>query len=67
MVCISSFVELTISVVDARTGEEIYKNILHDIKGLDLNYDKAGLKAFENGAEQVQTELVPKLMQFIQK
>lgn len=63
----SSFVELTISVVDARTGEEIYKNILHDIKGLDLNYDKAGLKAFENGAEQVQTELVPKLMQFIQK
>ncbi|WP_456442892.1 LPP20 family lipoprotein, partial [Caldithrix abyssi] len=44
----SSFVNLTFSVIDMRSGQEIYKNVLENVKGIDLNYEKAGFKALSN-------------------
>jgi len=63
----SSFVNINISVINLKTGDEIYKSSLHDIKGIDLNYSKAGLKAFENAAKEVQNILVPELLRTIQR
>lgn len=63
----SAFVDLTISILDITSGDEIYKNSLHDIKGIDLDYNKAGLKAFENAAKKVNENIAPDLIQRIQK
>jgi predicted transcriptional regulator len=49
----SAYVDLTISVIDMTSGDEIFKDALQGIKGVDLNYDKAGVKAFENAGEEI--------------
>ena len=48
----SSFVDLTVSVTDMNSGEEIYQNVFNNISGQGLDYKKAGLKAFEKAAEE---------------
>ena len=58
----SAFVDLTVSATDMTTGREVYKSSLHDVKGIDLEYEKAGLKAFENAAERVREDLMPGLI-----
>jgi len=63
----SAFVNMNISVQDMVTGDEIYKGSLHDIKGVDLDYNKAGLKAFENAAKKVSDSLVPDIIRRIQR
>lgn len=63
----SSFVNLTFSVIDARNGQEIYKDVLEDVKGIDLNYEKAGFKALSNAAKEINQKLIPNFLQKIQK
>ena len=60
-----SYVDLTISIVNANTGEEIYKNLFNNIKGADLNYEKACLKAFNNTAEMINSEIVKNILDFL--
>jgi hypothetical protein len=63
----TTFVDLTISVTDLSTGYEIYKNSLQDIKGVHLNYEKAGLNAFNNAANKISEIIAPELLERIQK
>ncbi len=63
----SSFVNLTFSVIDARSGQEIYKSALEDVKGIDLNYEKAGFKALSNAAKSINQKLIPDFLQKISK
>ncbi|MCP4584136.1 MAG: hypothetical protein GY839_21195 [candidate division Zixibacteria bacterium] len=63
----SSFVDLTISVVDMASGDEIYKKSMHKLKGIDLSFDKAGLKAFKNAGDTVADQIVPELVEVIQR
>jgi len=63
----SSFVNLTFSVIDVRSGQEIYKDALEDVKGIDLNYEKAGFKALSNAAKEINQKLIPNFLQKIQK
>ncbi|MHC4792499.1 MAG: LPP20 family lipoprotein [Planctomycetota bacterium] len=53
----SAYVDMTISVLDLASGDEIYKDAFQSIKGVDLNYQKAGIKAFEAAGEKVVTAL----------
>jgi hypothetical protein len=53
----SSYVDLTISVIDMALGDEVYKDAIQNIKGLDLNYDKAGIRAFEGAGKKVGASL----------
>ncbi len=61
----SSFVNLTLSVVDLKSGAEIYKNVLENVKGIDLNYEKAGFKALSNAAKEINNRLIPDFLQKI--
>ncbi|APF19466.1 hypothetical protein Calab_3759 [Caldithrix abyssi DSM 13497] len=63
----SSFVNLTFSVIDMRSGQEIYKNVLENVKGIDLNYEKAGFKALSNAAKAINEKLIPDFLKKIQK
>ncbi len=61
----SSFVNLTFSVIDLKSGAEIYKNVLENVKGIDLNYEKAGFKALSNAAKEINNRLIPDFLQKI--
>lgn len=62
----SAYVDLNISVLDMATGDEIYKNSLNDIKGIQLDYNKAGIKAFEEAGKKIE-QILPELIKKIQK
>ena len=52
-----SYVDLTASIVNMNSGEEIYKNNLSNVKGGDLNFNKAGLKALKKAASTISDEI----------
>jgi len=54
----SAFVDVTISVMDMSTFEEIYKNTFSNVKGINTDMDKAGLAAFDNAAKQISSEII---------
>jgi hypothetical protein len=62
----SAYVDLSLAVIDLKTGEEIYKNAISDIKGLHLDYNQASVKAFENASGELVT-LIPQMIRNIQK
>lgn len=45
-----AFVDLTFSITNPETGEELYKTGLNNLKGIQLDYDRAALKAYEAAA-----------------
>jgi len=54
----SAFVDVTVSVMDMSTYEEIYKNTFSNVKGINTDMDKAGLAAFDNASKQISAEIV---------
>ena len=54
----SAFVDVTISVMDMSTFEEIYKNTFSNLKGINTDMDKAGLAAFDNASKQISAEII---------
>jgi hypothetical protein len=62
-----SYVDATISVLDMRSGEEIYKNSMNNVKGISDTFEKGAFKAFDEAAKNVVDGLVPKLVEKIQK
>lgn len=60
-----SYVDLALSIVNMETGEEIYNNLFNNIKGADLNYEKACLKAFNNTAEKINSEIVTNILDLL--
>jgi len=54
-----AYVDLNISVLDLQSGEEIYKQSFPEVKGIHLDYDRAGLKAFQKAGEEVTRDFVP--------
>lgn len=63
----TSYANLTISVVDLVHGDEVYKNSLQDVKGIQLNYQRAGVKALENAASKVKESILPDLIEHLWK
>jgi hypothetical protein len=58
-----AFVDATISVTDMNSGEEIYKNSLQNKKGLQLSFEKAGLKAYQDLSKEISNNIVPEIME----
>jgi len=54
----SAYVDVTISVMDMSTYEEIYKNTFSNVKGINTDMDKAGLAAFDNAAKKISVEII---------
>lgn len=60
----SSFADMSISVTNLETGQEVYKNSFSDLKGIQLDYQKAGIEALKNAGkkvDEISSELVSKL------
>jgi hypothetical protein len=60
----SSFADLSISVTNLESGQEVYKNSFSGIKGIQLDYKKAAIEALKNAGKKVDdisSELISKL------
>ena len=58
-----SFVDATISVTDMNSGEEIYTNSLQSKKGIQLSFEQAGLKAYQDVSMEIYTDIVPEILE----
>lgn len=56
-----SFLDAEISLVENRTGKEIYSNNFTNLKGGALDFDSAGRKAYDAGLTQITNEIVKSL------
>ncbi|MEM9053242.1 MAG: hypothetical protein AAGC47_14410, partial [Bacteroidota bacterium] len=53
--------ELEVDVIDASKNESVYKISKSDIKGVDLTFEKAGVRAYQNFTKNIESELMRKL------
>lgn len=60
-----AFLEMTVSVKNARTGEVVYQETQSSIKGLQLNMDAASLEAYKKGKEKMETEIIKSMLDSI--
>ena len=58
----TSFADVNMNVVDRNSGDEIYKNALSRVKGIDLNYTTAANKAFTTAADKMIATIVPQIL-----
>ena len=63
----TAYVDLTVSVTEMKTGQEIHQQDASDIKGIHLDYQKARLTAFETTRDRMTIEFAPDLLTAIQK
>lgn len=58
-----TFVDVTISVMDMNSGEEIYKNSIQNKKGIQLSFEKAGLKAYQDVSKEIGSNIIPEILE----
>ncbi|MBI2429443.1 MAG: LPP20 family lipoprotein [Ignavibacteriales bacterium] len=63
----SVYVDANISVLDLNSGEEVYKTSFNNVKGVSINYDKAGMKAYDEIAVSLQKKVIPKILESLKK
>lgn len=56
--------DMELKVIDQQ-GNVIYQNALHDVKGLNLDFEGAGIKALNNVAEKVKKTMLKELINSI--
>ena len=56
------YLELDLSLVDNQSGEKRYQVTNTNVKGVDLDYTKAGLKAYKHLTRNIESELMRKLV-----
>lgn len=61
------YVDANISVLDLYSGEEIYKTSFNNVKGVSINTEKAGMKAYDEIAVDLQKKVIPKILEQIKK
>ncbi len=59
----TTFADVSLNVIDRSSGDEIYKNSLSRVKGIDLNYTNAANKAFFNAAEKLNATILPQILE----
>ena len=62
-----AYADMEISAIDLSSGEESYSNALSNVKGIQLNYEKAGLKALENTFEKMSESILPEFITTVQR
>ncbi len=58
----NSLGDIIISVIEIKTNAEIFKTSVNSIKGLDLDYEKAGIKALINAGQKIKTNFISELI-----
>ena len=59
----TAFADVNVSVTDLSSGEEIFKNSLKRVKGIDLSYEAAGNKALSNAATRMSETILPEILE----
>ena len=57
-----SFADASISVTDMETGEEVYKMLFKIKKGIQLSFEKAGLKAYQLISKDIEDSIVDEIL-----
>ncbi|MFZ6052840.1 LPP20 family lipoprotein [Halocola ammonii] len=52
-----AYLNMTVTVKKASTGEEVYRKGMNQIKGLQLNFDAASTEAYKKGAKIIEEEI----------
>ncbi|NQT64068.1 MAG: LPP20 family lipoprotein [Candidatus Marinimicrobia bacterium] len=58
----TAFADVSLNVIDRKSGAEIYKNSLSRVKGIDLNYTNAANKAFNTAADKMIVTILPEIL-----
>jgi len=58
----TTFADVSLNVVDLKSGREIYKHSVQRVKGIDLNYSNAANKAFNHAADEMISNILPQIM-----
>ncbi|MDR3329038.1 MAG: hypothetical protein LBS63_02870 [Prevotellaceae bacterium] len=53
-----AFLDAVVSLVERKSGRELYGNSFTDLKGGSTDYDRAGRKAYDSGVEKIAREIV---------
>ena len=61
----SAFADVNLSVTNLNSGAEVYKKGLTGVKGIQLDFEKAGIKALEKAAQKLE-QLMPEIVKAIQ-
>ena len=59
----TAFANVSLSVIDRSSGDEIYKNSLSRVKGIDLSYQNAANKALNSAADKMISSIVPEILE----
>ncbi len=62
----SAFVDMSVSIIDLNTGNELFKKVFHNIKGIQLDFEKAGIKALQNAGEKME-QIIPEIIKPLQE
>lgn len=54
--------EIDIDIRNIATGERVYSVSRSDIRGVDLDYERAGMKAYQNITRNIESELMRRLV-----
>jgi hypothetical protein len=63
----SVYVDANISVTDLNSGEEIYKTSYNNVKGVSVSTEKAGMKAYDEIAVDLQKKVIPVILEQLKK
>ncbi|MCB0790476.1 MAG: LPP20 family lipoprotein [Flavobacteriales bacterium] len=58
----TAFLDLTVTCTDRSSGDVVYQGGRQGLKGVQLNYEKAGKEAYRKGAQELQRGIVPALV-----
>lgn len=58
----TAFADVEVAITDVATNRELYREGLYHIKGIQLNFEKAGLKALDQAGKDVVEKIVPTIM-----
>jgi hypothetical protein len=56
-----AWADINLSITDMNSGQEIYKNAFSNIKGINLDYEKAAISAFEAASKKIEA-LIPTIV-----
>lgn len=58
----TAYLDLSVSFKDRRTGETVYEGGKQGVKGIQLNYAKAGIEAYKKASQDLRGEIVTAML-----
>jgi len=61
-----AFLDGTVTVIESSSNKEIFSKNLSEIKGIGLDFEKAGLKAYDNAMKEISANIVQEILKAFQ-